>query len=139
MSPSIELSPSRGKTRPDELTSQFFSGLRERKLLIQICDQCGNHQLGKFNCFACQSQSLHWIAASGKGRIFSHALVCANANSEFNHGEPYNIAIVELHEGPQVYTNIMNADQTELQIGMSVRVIYSRLDSGDVVPVFEPD
>lgn len=135
----LYLSPTRGTPRTDELTFQFFAGLREGKLLMQICDHCGTGQLGKYNCFSCQSQSLRWISASGKGRLYSYALICANSNLEFNHGEPYNIAIVELNEGPQLYTNIVNIDQDALCIGMSVQVIYSQLECGDVVPVFEPE
>lgn len=95
-------------------------------------------QLARLRCLSCGLKTLRWVPASGEGVLFAYAIVRANRNPSFNHGGPYNIAIVELDEGPQLYTNIVHVDESALRIGMRVRMVCSRLDSGVAVPVFEP-
>lgn len=138
MKQSIVLAPGRPLPRADEASAPFFEALKQRQLLVQVCVQCGCRQIARRRCIACSSPRLDWAGASGRGVVVSFAIVHANGNENFNAGEPYNIAIVELAEGPQLYTNIVDADAAELRIGMPVTVVYSELESGAVAPVFAP-
>jgi len=134
----IVLSPARPEPRSDEISGPFFEALRQHRFVVQACAACGTRQLARWRCLSCGGERLEWVAASGRGMLHSFAIVRANGNPHFNQGEPYNIAVVELAEGPQIYTNIVQAEPAELKIGMAVQVVYLRLESGAVAPVFEP-
>jgi uncharacterized OB-fold protein len=138
MSDSIVLGSMRPPPQPDGASAPFFEGLLKEQLLLQACGACGTWQLGRWRCLRCASQDLPWKPASGRGVVHSVATVCAHGNPEFNEGKPYDIAVVQLDEGPQLYTNIVGTGTGAVEIGMPVRVVYSPLEGGVVVPVFAP-
>lgn len=138
-SDAITLKPTRPAPRPDEASQAFFDGLRRGELLVQQCESCAMHQLARSRCLRCDSAALKWVPASGRATLHAFATVCANPGPEFNEGRPYNIAIVALHEGPQIYANVIHCDSDHLRIGMPLTVVMSPIDGGEVVPVFEPE
>ncbi len=137
MSEPIHLGASRPVPHPDAASAPFFDGLRQGQWRVQSCTACSTGQLGRTRCVACRSPELVWQDGSGEGTIFALATVVANNNEAFNHGRPYNIAIVQLDEGPQIYSNIVGMSGEHLRIGLRVRVVYTALSGGEVVPAFE--
>ena len=137
MSP-IELSPLRPSPALDPLSEPFFEALRQGRFALQACRACGVRQLARHRCVACGERELLWQPASGQAVLVAVAEVCANDNPHFNRGRPYNIAVVELQEGPQLYSNIVHVQTSEIRIGMQLQLVHSRLEGGVVVPVFEP-
>ena len=50
---------------------------------------------------------------------------------------PYVVALIELHEGPRLVSNVVGCSPEEVTIGMSVRVRFE--DLGELtLPCFEP-
>ena len=49
------------------------------------------------------------------------------------------IAVVELAEGPRMFSNIVDVELEEVKVGMAVQVAFESIDDSEVVlPVFSP-
>ena len=51
---------------------------------------------------------------------------------------PYNVATVELDEGPRIMTNIVNTTNDKIHVGMRVGVTFRDVDDGLAIPLFQP-
>lgn len=49
---------------------------------------------------------------------------------------PYCVALVETIEGPRILTNIMDTDESSLQIGALVEVAFLKVSEDCALPVF---
>jgi uncharacterized OB-fold protein len=56
------------------------------------------------------------VPASGRGRVYSFTVMRV--------ATPYAPAMVELEEGPRIFTNIVDGDFAEIHIGMAVRLVW---------------
>ncbi|MGV9823819.1 Zn-ribbon domain-containing OB-fold protein, partial [Nocardia xishanensis] len=77
-------------------------------LMIRRCRSCARLLAPLITtCTSCHSMALDWVRSSGDGSIVSwkvvHRVPC---DRRFEEWEPSIIAIVELDEGPWVYTTI---------------------------------
>ncbi|MGV9665283.1 Zn-ribbon domain-containing OB-fold protein [Nocardia niigatensis] len=87
-------------------------------------------------CSACASDDLEWVPSSGAGSIVSWRVVYRTRGP---HGEltPLMIAIVELDEGPWVYTSLEG--EVPLTYIGPVRVYFQPSPRQDGFPVFKVD
>jgi uncharacterized OB-fold protein len=117
------------------LTAPYWSGLAEGELRHQSCRQCGNAWLpAREECPRCLSDDWGWKAAGGRGRIISWVVYHQAFHPAFAERLPYNVAVVELDEGPRLITNIL-APEEELAIERPV-VLQIEQESGVAVPRF---
>jgi uncharacterized protein len=126
---------------PDSLTSFFWDGAREHRLLIQRCDDCGRFQHPPEPvCRHCLSFSLGAGEVSGRGTIYSFEIATQAFHPWFADKIPFVIAVVELTEQPnlKLVTNIVDVDPDSagLQVGAEVEVTWHKLDDEFTLPVF---
>ncbi len=76
---------------------------------------------------------LEWFAPSGRGVVYSTTVVRAKPPAE-----PYNVALVDLEEGPRVMTRVVGTAPAAVRIGMKVRARIEQVD-GKALLVFVPD
>jgi uncharacterized OB-fold protein len=132
-----------GPIARDDESAEFFEAAANNVLLVQHCGQCGHRQyplpfapsVGR--CRACGSTAVTWQAASGSGRLVSWAHLHGRPGKDTSPAPVTTVAIVELDEGPWVFTQL-HADPGTLHAGDPVTVSFDRADSGEVVPVFTP-
>jgi uncharacterized OB-fold protein len=62
------------------------------------------------------TDDLEWIEASGRGIVYSTTVVRVKPPAP-----SYNVAIVELEEGPRMMTRVESIPPQDVRIGMSVR------------------
>jgi hypothetical protein len=86
----------------------------------------------------CFSASLEWAPATGRGTLYSFALMHQVYDPAFAGDVPYNIAVVELEEGVRTTTNVVGCANEELQIGMPLEVTFERVSELVAVPRFRP-
>jgi len=86
----------------------------------------------------CGSTKLQWVEASGRGRIYSYTIIHRNKSPEFMHDTPYNVAIVQLDEGPRMMTNIVQSDASQLRVDLPVTVVFDPVTDEISVPRFKP-
>lgn len=103
-------------------------------LMIRRCTRCAKLFAPLVvDCSSCASDSLEWLPSAGAGSIVSWRVV-DRAATGMPSEEPLTIAIVELDEGPWVYTSI-EGDLPAMR-GCPVRVQFQPCPPADRFPVF---
>lgn len=122
-------------TSPD--TQFFWDGLKDGRLLIQCCEDCGAlRHPPRPMCPACTS--LAWSAVDSAGRGTVHSFVLPQHPPDPFIAAPYVVALVELAEGPRLVTNLCDVEPSDVQIGMAVEVTYETFDGEVVLHQFRP-
>lgn len=117
----------------------FFDGAKRGELVIQRCKDCRAYLApGAILCTECLSESLEWVRASGRGTLFTFGIMHQRYHPGFFGEIPYNVAVVELEEGPRLNTNIVGVANSALTIGMRVVVTFDKLAPDVAVPKFKP-
>lgn len=114
--------------RPTLISKPFWDGLREERLLIQRCRECGSLQhYPRPHCIRCLSLDLEWTQASGRGTVYSYTIVRRAANPAFAEDVPYVLAVIELEEGPHLSGNVVGVPPEEVRIGMPVEAVFDHV------------
>ena len=79
------------------------------------------------------TDDLEWVQPSGHGVVYSTTCVLASKTNPAT----YNIAIVELAEGPRLLTRVINIAPETVMIGMPVTAVIGRIDD-KVLVLFTP-
>jgi uncharacterized OB-fold protein len=91
--------------------------LAQGRFMIQRCDACAVHVFyPRLLCPACGSSSLSWIAPSGAGTVYSTTVMRRKPDS----GGDFNVAVIELREGPRLMSRVENVAPDHVRIGMDV-------------------
>lgn len=111
-----------------ELSAPYWEGLAAGELRYQSCGGCGNGWLPpREQCPRCLSADWRWATASGRGTLISWVIYRQSMHPAFTGRLPYNVAIVELAEGPRLITNIL-AGEADLDIDLPVRLVVEHED-----------
>jgi uncharacterized OB-fold protein len=79
-----------------------------------------------------------WVTVTGRGRLYTWVVVYQRYHPGFAQETPYNVAIVELDEGPRLVTNIIGCQNEALRIGMEVEVTFDDVTDEITLPRFRP-
>jgi uncharacterized OB-fold protein len=127
--------PLKPSASPD--TEFFWAGLRERRLLIQRCGDCGSLRYPpRPMCPTCTSLSWNPVDSSGRGTVYS--FVMPQHPRYPWHDYPYIVALIELEEGVRLVSNLAGIDPGQVTIGMPVHVDYANYDGDVVLHQFRP-
>ena len=77
---------------------------------------------------------LEWVEASGRGRVYSTTIVRQRAEK----GGDFNVALIELAEGPRMMSRVIGIAPEAVAIGMAVRATVGEIDGTPAV-LFEPN
>ena len=78
------------------------------------------------------AMDLVWVKASGAGTVYSTTVIRQKPPKTH-----YNLALIDLAEGPRMMSRVQNIPPDQVKIGMSVRAKIVSEEDGPVV-VFEP-
>ncbi|MBI4283869.1 MAG: Zn-ribbon domain-containing OB-fold protein [Chloroflexi bacterium] len=124
---------------PDSVSEEYWNGAKRHELMIQHCKRCSAYvHYPRAICPRCLSDSLEWVQACGKGRVYSYTVVIQNAAPGFREEVPYIYAVVELDEGPHMFTNIVDCPIDECKIDMPVTVVFDDITPEVTLPKFKP-
>ena len=114
----------------------YFTGLQAHKLLIPWCKACGKpHFYPRSACPHCWSEEDYdWREAKGTGVVHTFTVVRANPPPAFVSMLPFPVAVIELHEGVRLLSNIVG-DYEAMAIGDNVVVEFVERD-GRSLPLF---
>ena len=76
---------------------------------------------------------LEWVEASGEGTVYATTVNRQRPEK----GGDYNIALIDLKEGPRMMSKVVGIEPTEVKIGMKVRAKIDKIGDTDAI-VFEP-
>ena len=105
--------------------------------MIQRCNAC--HKVWAPNgpvCPHCFSEDYAWEKTDGRGKIASWVVFHKVYHPGFAREVPYNVAFVQLTEGPRIISNIVGIKNEELRIGMPVEVVFDDVSDEISIPKF---
>lgn len=125
----------------DSINEPYWQGLRNGELLFQECSHCGHRWLpARDICPGCLKNEVSWKSASGQAKLKSWVVYHVAYHPSFADRLPYNVALVELAEGPRLLTNILGKDplliadaSVQLKIDMNLAVplaTFALVDDG---------
>ena len=121
-------------------SAAFFDAAGEGTLLIRVCPEC-DRLYAPHHKRCVDGYELAWRAASGSAQLVTwavdHAPPVSPELSSIDGGPPV-IGIVELDEGPWMYTALPGVAPEALREGMAMHVRFLPLGGAEPVPVFTP-
>lgn len=122
---------SRGDTqrplpRPTPLTQPFWDATRDGRLMIQRCTTCATFVwTPQMACRECLTETLEWTEVSGRGKVYTYVVLHQAAIAAFT--APYTIAVIELEEGPRIFTDLVEVAPADVAIDMPVEVAFEQV------------
>ena len=74
------------------------------------------------------ARDLEWVEASGRGTVHATTVVRAKPPQQ-----PYNVALVDLEEGPRVMSRVEGIAPEAVRIGMKVQARIGKQDERDIL------
>ena len=113
----------------------YWEAAAEGKLVAQRCGDCGvlRHPPRPM-CGHCQSLHIEVVPLSGRGTLYSYAVLHHPQNPAFDY--PVLAALVDLDEGIRLLSELEGIDAADIRIGMPVTAGFAPTAGGMAVPVF---
>ena len=123
----------------DALNTPYWDSLAKGKLSYQRCAACSHAWLpARSECPACLADQWKWETAAGGAKLISWVVYHTAFHPAFANRLPYNVAVVELDEGPRLISNVVGiADAETLKIDRRLRLVIED-ERGTAVPRFAP-
>lgn len=127
-----------GFVRPErtDVNRGFWEGVDDGVLRVQRCGGCAELRYPPASrCPRCLSAEWSWQPVSGRGEVLSYVVIHQRYHAAWADRVPYNVALVQLDEGPRMISNVLPLSRPDVQVGMPVRVVFDDSD-GVRVPRF---
>ena len=113
----------------------FWDAAAEGRLVGQRCTDCGKlRHPPRPMCPWCHSLDTEAVELSGRGTLYSYALLHHPQNPAFEY--PVFAALVDLDEGIRVVSNLVGIEPADIEIGMPLEVTFAPAGDDRQVPVF---
>jgi len=117
----------------------FFEAARRHELVVQRCAGCGTMRFpARAICSRCLARGAVWVPVSGRGTVFSFAIMHQAVHPGFAAEVPYAIVVIELDEGPRLLSNLIDCPTGDVRIGMPVEVTFDDVTPEVTLPKFRP-
>ncbi|MBO0872188.1 MAG: OB-fold domain-containing protein [Pseudonocardia sp.] len=113
----------------------YLDGLRHGELRVTRCAAC---QLPQFPprpvCPGCAAVGgSEWFATAGRGQVWSFCIFHKAYLPEPAPQPRYNVAVIQLNEGPKLISTVTGVPLPELRVGMAVRAVFPDPDEEALV------
>lgn len=112
----------------------YSRSIPQRYALIGAkCKSCLAVNLPRsLNCLKCGGTDFESIKLSGRGTIYSHTTITRGGSPpEFSMQQnlvgSYQVAVIELQEGPRIVAQLADCKPEELKIGLPVEATFRRI------------
>jgi uncharacterized protein len=131
----------------DPLTAEFFAHAAHGELSVPRCNDCGRYVwYPAEQCPRCSGSSMTWTVMSGRGTLFSWAVVHRAFLPAFSDQVPFVTGLIALDEDPfvRIVSYIVDADPESLAADQTLVADFRPLsfptvpDKSVVVPMFRP-
>ncbi len=121
----------------DEGNKAFWDACAAGELRVQRCITCGHLRYPISTvCPECLSEDAAWELLSGRGTVVSFCIFRHAYNEAWRDRLPYNVAIIQLEEGPRMLSNVHGVSPDEIRVDLEVKVAFE-VEQGFSIPVFE--
>ena len=120
-----------------DLNRDFWEGCKQGRLRMQKCGGCGHIRYPIIHvCPRCLSYEYQWTDLSGRGSVFSYVVFHQIYNKAFAQDVPYNVALVQLEEGPRMYGNVVGVANDAVKVGDRLQVVFEAVTPEVTLPRF---
>jgi uncharacterized OB-fold protein len=122
-------------------SERYWQGCKQHELWLRYCNSCAKaYFYPRDICPSCGSREVTWKQASGRGSIYTFAIVQRAPTPAFAEDVPYVNAIVELEEGPRMLASLVGveAEPGKVSVGMPVEVTFEDISEEISLPKFRP-
>lgn len=103
---------------PSGPEKRYLDALSAGRFEIQKCAACAKHVFyPRVLCPHCGAGELAWVAASGRGTVYSTTVVRRKPAD----GGDYNVCLVDLAEGVRMMSRVVSIPPQDVKIGMAVK------------------
>ena len=114
----------------------YEDNLAKGEFRIQQCKDCDQHVFyPRQLCHYCGSSNLKWVAISGRGTVYSTSVV----RRKPERGGDYNVALIDLEEGPRMMSRVVDVEPEEVTIGMGVSAHVGIIDETPAVVFYNKE
>lgn len=118
----------------------YGEALLAHRLTVQLCAACGTHFFPpSTRCPSCLSDQVGWVEVAGSGSVWASVTLHRAYQPDYEGDVPYNISIVQLDEGPKVWTNVVEVAPADVVVGLRVRVRFDDVADGLTLARFVPE
>lgn len=123
----------------DDQNRPFWEAARNGRLSLQKCRGCGHVRYPVAHvCPECLSYEADWTDVSGKGEVYSYIVFHQRYNQAFEGDLPYNVALIQLDEGPRMISNVTGVPNDAVKVGDRVKVTFDPVTDDISIPRFTP-
>jgi uncharacterized OB-fold protein len=120
----------------------FWAGAARGELCLPRCEACSTWcWYPRERCRSCGGTELRWTRTSGRGTLFSYAVVRRALYAPFAPLVPYATGLVALAEDPSVrlVTRIVDCAPEALRVDLPLRAVFRPFDFPEAAsPVLAP-
>jgi len=122
----------------DPVMRPFWDGAREGRLMQQRDRLTGDTVWPPKPLYWKDGTRLEWYEASGRGTVYTYVVAHEPFLPPLMDLLPHVMVVIELAEGARIVGHMVHCTPEEMSFGMSVRVVYKRLNDRATLPVWEP-
>lgn len=123
----------------DALTRPYWEHARRHALAVQHCPGCGHHWFPPGPvCPQCLHERPEWRVVSGRATLVSWCEFHRAYWPAFADELPYNVAIVQLEEGPRIVGNLVGT-LPPLRRGLALHAVFDDVTPEISLVRFAPD
>jgi uncharacterized OB-fold protein len=128
-----------GILRRDGRTDPFFDGAASGRLVIRRCASCEAWAApDQGTCAGCGEEGLDWAEVSGDATLVSWTIVHGRPAPDGTAPPPAVLGLVELAEGPWLYTRLDGVTRDGLRENLPLRARFEHPDEGESLLLFRP-
>lgn len=122
----------------DDSNRPFWEAARSGRIELQHCGDCGHVRYPVAHvCPRCLGEASEWRAVSGLGTVFSTIVFHQVYHPGFAGDVPYNVSLVQLDEGPRMFSNVVGVPPSSVKVGDRVRARFDAVTAEVTLPRFE--
>lgn len=121
----------------DDANRPFWQACKDGVLKMQRCGAC-DHIRYPINhvCPKCLSEKFDWQPLSGRGTVFSTIVFHQVYHAAFAADVPYNVSLIQLDEGPRMFSNVVGIAPSDVKVGDKVEVFFDPVNDEIAMPRF---
>lgn len=120
-----------------EQNREFWAGARAGVLRLQGCDGCGHlRNPVQALCPECLGDAFTWTDLSGRGTVFAKVVYHRAFHPAYRDDLPYNVVMVQLDEGPRMFSTVVGADGDDIHVGDHLEAVFDAVADEITVPRF---
>jgi uncharacterized OB-fold protein len=129
MNEAYEQLPAKPRPPADSENKPYWDGLREHRLLVQRCGDCGKlRHYPRPMCDACYAMTYTWEEIEGRGTVYSWTVSHHPFHPGFKRDLPYVTVTADLDAGIRLQAVLRESDARELKLGAPLIVEFIDVD-----------